>query len=280
MAKLTNAKPPIRLLLIGESGVGKTTSLACLADLYEIGVIDIDCGMEPLVVKAFSKGYENNIRYVTVPKGSKSSDKSFKTFSSHGFNAFVKALKSFDSEDKDPWGPPSGWGMGRILVIDSLSALGSIVMAAQLEEELNERKTKGGASSDQIYLRSYQYAGLTLEMLVAEINNSVGCHVVYLAHPRQETAADGTVSIKKSARTVGAKTGEMFPAWVNHCCTLSTKVKNETVSGRVVKTFARLWQFAPTQEYPFLKTPASMSGLPGTIEGDEGIRVLFELMRK
>lgn len=114
------ASTVVKLLLIGDSGTGKTGSVASLVKAgYAIRVLDMDNGWEALgaairrtcpdrlgsvEVESFRDQYVSS-PFGPVIKGAP--------------QAFVKAIKLLDKWND--FGPPATWGPGAVLVLDSLT---------------------------------------------------------------------------------------------------------------------------------------------------------------
>lgn len=174
------AKDPLKLLLIGDSGTGKTGALASLANAgYELFILDLDNGTDILnfVVK---DEFKKNVHVETLTdtgkmSGSGTSQKIIKL----NPQAFPKALALLqrwkDSETGEDFGAVSSWGTSRILVVDSLSFLG---MAA-----LDYVLAKNGRGGEQPFQADWGEAMRMLEQTLQIIySTEIKCHVVMNSH--------------------------------------------------------------------------------------------------
>jgi len=174
------AKDPLKLLLIGDSGTGKTGALASLANAgFELFILDLDNGTDILnfVVK---DEFKKNVHIETLTdtgkmSGSGSNQKIVKL----NPQAFPKALALLqrwkDSESGEDFGPVSAFGPNRILVVDSLSFLG---MAA-----LDYVLAKNGRGGEQPFQADWGEAMRMLEQTLQIIySTEIKCHVVMNSH--------------------------------------------------------------------------------------------------
>lgn len=174
------AKDPLKLLLIGDSGTGKTGALASLANAgFELFILDLDNGTDILnfVVK---DEFKKNVHIETLTdtgkmSGSGSNQKIIKL----NPQAFPKALsllqKWKDSETGEDFGPVSSWSTNRVLVVDSLSFLG---MAA-----LDYVLAKNGRGGEQPFQADWGEAMRMLEQTLQIIySTEIKCHVVMNSH--------------------------------------------------------------------------------------------------
>lgn len=170
------------MLLIGESGSGKTGSLASLAQAgYELAIIDFDSGIDILAKllhnnkDAMSRvHFENcsdelqNVGGDILPKGVP--------------KGFAKALKLMTKWDEkagasDDLGRPSEWGRNKILVLDSLTHMGNCAM--RRVQALNSHSGKNPTQPE--WGAAQQDIEAVLALLYGE---SFQCHVIVISHIR------------------------------------------------------------------------------------------------
>lgn len=182
MANLTSKKEkdPLKVLVIGDSGTGKTGALAALANAgYELFILDLDNGTDILNFVVQDK-YKNKVHIETLTdtgkmSGSGTNQKIIKL----NPQAFPKALsllqKWKDSETGEDFGPVSSWSTNRVLVVDSLSFLG---MAA-----LDYVLAKNGRGGEQPFQADWGEAMRMLEQTLQIIySTEIKCHVVMNSH--------------------------------------------------------------------------------------------------
>src|SRR4051794_20704408 len=112
-----------KLLLIGDSGSGKTGALTSLvASGYKLRIWDFDNGLDPLVqhVRRSAVDKLGNIEYNTLRDRKKSSP--IGPVIDGPPKAFINSLQLFDKWSDGS--KPSEWGKDYIAVIDSLTFMG------------------------------------------------------------------------------------------------------------------------------------------------------------
>lgn len=128
MAKLSEHQSGkyTKLLFIGDSGTGKTGSLASLVPDYDLRILDLDNGLD--ILKAYVKRDHperlDSIDFETIR------DK----YKANGFGAVVDKPSAFVNAAKllTKWPDdsiPSEWGEKTIFVLDSLTTLGNAALA-------------------------------------------------------------------------------------------------------------------------------------------------------
>jgi len=112
----------VKLLYMGDSGTGKTTSLTSLVEVgYHLRVLDFDNLLDPLIQMARRKSDNllNSIHYMTFR------DK-FRTTPNGPIidgvpTAYIGSMKAIDLWEDGT--VPSSWGPDHILVVDSLTTM-------------------------------------------------------------------------------------------------------------------------------------------------------------
>jgi hypothetical protein len=216
MSDLSSA-PPVRGLIVGDSGTGKTGSLASLALAgYNLWIADFDNGMEILRNAIRTKNPEALARvdfetcrdeYTTagpyaIPKSAK---------------AWPKGLLFLEKAFKQKLGPKD------IVVVDSLSFAAKAAMVYTLH--LNNRLQAAPYQSD------WGEAQRLVEGLVAMLCQDAECHVLCTAHIAQtggkriETLGKGKDAervlidegpIKKLPSMIGKAINPIIPRYFNH----------------------------------------------------------------
>ena len=174
----------IKLLLLGDSKAGKTTSLASLtAAGYNLRILDLDNLLGPLAGRIRSTGSDlTTVEYRSIRDTYKSSDRG--TILDGKPKAWINALKMLDNwrytddhtGDLIDLGPPRTWDPDCILVIDSLSRLCDA--AYNFHEDV-----AAGKDGRMIYGNAQDYvekvlAGLTSDTYTCNV--IVVCHGVYM----------------------------------------------------------------------------------------------------
>lgn len=178
MAKLTGADSA-KIIMVGNSGAGKTGALAALAKAgYKVNILDFDNGTEILyhMLKddpkaldrvdiekcqdSFKMGINKSIQWVTP------------------LTAFPNALKCLTEWPGQ--GKPSDWGTDTVLVLDTLTFLGESIMRYVLAAN-----NKLGVSTDPKAGASEPNWGSAIglqEDFLAMLTSNLKCHVIVMAH--------------------------------------------------------------------------------------------------
>lgn len=182
---------PAKIIVIGDSGTGKTGALASLVDMgYELFILDFDNGTDILgqLIKDPKKRERVHVETLT-DTGKISGFGLQQKIAKMNPQAFPKALgllnKWVDSETKVDYGPVSSWTTERILVVDSLSFFG---MAA-----LDYVLARNGRATEQPWQSDWGEAMRMLEQALQIIYSSeVKCNVVMNSHVEYVTVEGQT----------------------------------------------------------------------------------------
>jgi len=172
----------VKLLYIGDSGTGKTTSLTSLVEAgYNLRVLDFDNLLDPLVqmVRRSAPTALDRIHYMTFR------DK-FRTTPNGPIidgvpTAYIGSMKAIDLWEDGT--TPSSWGPKHILVVDSLTTMSrsaywwakGLLGAATFAEGVPIR----GVRPEQFYHTAQQALMNTIAYVTAE---SFGANVIVIAH--------------------------------------------------------------------------------------------------
>lgn len=206
-----------KLLLIGDSGSGKTGSLTSLVkDGYRLRILDFDMGVETLVQYVRKECPENldNVDSIALRDKVKATE-------GLGFildgppKAFITATRLVDRwKYKNPdgsetdLGKPNEWGPESILVLDSLSFMSDAAMF--YAEPLTVRGKDGKTDSRMIYFQAQQ----AIESFIGYITSeSFATNVIVTAHIRYTAMPDG--SLKGQPNAAGSALGPIIPRYFN-----------------------------------------------------------------
>ena len=229
----------VKVLLIGDSGTGKTGSLASLVKHgYHVHVLDFDnkiaSGILPILVARDCPDSLANVDYEPLRDRLKSSP--LGPVPDGPATAFTKGLALLDR-----WSDgtvPAAWGPGHVLVVDSLTFLSDAAF------NWAKSMTPGSKAPRQWFYSAQQAIEGTVAMLTADTFNT---NVVVISHVNWQSRPDGTM--KGFPGTVGSALGPTIPAYFENMA------QCQIVNGK------RSIQTAPTALLD-LKNPAAFRMLP------------------
>lgn len=204
MAPLTKAisKSPIKMLLIGESGSGKTGALASLAAAgFNLRILDIDKGSEILLnlltqsdsiyVKKDPLCAER-VDIVQVSDPMRNINGVLAAQDSIGWPKAMKLLENW-SDGETQLGKITSWGLQDVLVIDSLTGLSKLAynfylkMNGKLGQQLSGYESQRAIGSTQGYIK---------DLLDLLYNDAVGCNIIVISHITAVSEAGGMPQVE------------------------------------------------------------------------------------
>lgn len=245
----------IKLMLIGNSGAGKTGALTSLVEAgYKLRILDMDSGLDALMshVHAADPKLLEKIEYVSYRNRMKMTARgSVVAGKADAYPNAMKALESWPDDESDP----AEWGHDTIFVLDSLTAAGRA--AYQWAVAMNPT-TKDPR-------QWYKTAQDLLEDLVANLcGEEFRTHVIIISHINYQ---ENEAGINKGfVSAVGSALGPKLPRYVNTL--LMAEVKG---SGKNMK---RLIRTVPTSLIE-LKNPSPMK-LEDEYDLPTGLAKVFE----
>lgn len=218
---------PIKTMLIGEPGAGKTGSLASLvASGYNLRIIDTDKGVRTLrslltdprypyadLIKAKGIDLQQAVRYVPIDtsmelrtvtvkgaNGKTTSDTLLSPKNAHAWIKMVNLLQHWKDDELD-LGSVTTWGLNDILVFDSFSTLAKC--AYYFSQSMNGRL--GARDQGFDYQRDIGEAQSQLTRLLELLYDSnVGCHVIVITHITWVDETRGVAGRPQTGETVVA----------------------------------------------------------------------------
>jgi len=219
----------VKLLLMGNSGVGKTGALASLAAAgYRLFVCDFDNGLDILTDPTIlSPEFRKNVFYRSLQ------DKPLKTSGrliarATAWQEFTKTLGDWREEvDGKPvsLGNITTWGPMDVLVVDSLTFASDRAMddALQLGGRLGQRPQiqDYGAAMDSIQA--------TLELLYGETTT---CNIVCTAH-LQFLNEESSGARKAFPNVIGQRLAPKVPRYFNNMVLLEKTTVGNTITRKI-----------------------------------------------
>lgn len=183
----------VKMLLIGDSGSGKTGALASLAAAgYNLRIIDLDNGLDILknyLTDPASPYYKanpdagKNVRFVTLTEKMKNLGGRIVPASATVWSKTIGLLDNWTEKEEDgqeiKLGPISKWTPQDVLVIDSLSFLSTAALhfGLQLQGALMATRTQNEARRDVGTAQN-----LLRDILAMLFDSSVKCNVIVISH--------------------------------------------------------------------------------------------------
>jgi hypothetical protein len=200
----------VKLLLIGDSGTGKTGSLASLVKAgYQVYLLDMDMGWESLA---------SAVRHTCPDRLSAVEVESFRDvyrsspagpILDGAPKAFIRALSLLDK-----WGDssPKGWGPQHVLVLDSLTFFSDAAFnwANSINPSAKDKRQIYGAAQDAIE-----------HVLALLTGKDFNTNVIVTAHIRYIDLPDGTKRGYPTA--VGAALSPTIPRYFNSVAQCQTQ---------------------------------------------------------
>ncbi len=204
---------PIKMLLIGDSGSGKTGALVSLAKAgYKLRIQDYDDGLEILAQKLKGSEFAKAVEYVTLKDNLKSvgSGTVAKIIPVGQPLAFSNGLSLLDKWQPpiatSDLGSPSSWGMDTILIIDSLTFMSQCAMRRVL--------SMGGRAGEQPQIQDWGQAMSNIEDTLSILySDTIKCHVIITSHIVYIETTDG--QNKGYPSTLGNKLPPKVGRWFN-----------------------------------------------------------------
>lgn len=200
-----SSSTPVKLLLMGDSGTGKTGSLISLVKAgYQLRILDADnklvTGILPHLVRDQCPDKMKNIQYEVVRNKWKASDQG-PTLGGVA-PAFAKMVKLLDK-----WSDgsrPSDWGLDTICVVDSLS------FVADAAFEYAQSMNPGAKEPRQWFYSAQQLVENLLAMLTAE---SFATHLIVITHVVWVERPDG---LRGYPNSIGKALAPTLPSYFDN----------------------------------------------------------------
>lgn len=276
MSKLSDleTRQPVKMLLIGDSGTGKTGSLAALAQAgYKLRILDYDKGVQPIyeaLKKANRLDAMDNVYFQTM------SDK----MQVVGANVIPRGVPTAISEGLkmlEYWGPksckgaddlgaPYKWGLDCVLVIDSLTHLCNAAM--RYVQTANGNAGKNPTQPE--WGNAQRIVEQMLELLHSEEFNTnviVTSHVTYIQSDNT-LDDDGNPSgpVKGLPTALGRALPPKIPSYFNIMLGVEVRGTGAFAKRKIVTV--------PSGNIP-IKNPI-LSGIPAELPLETGLATYFD----
>lgn len=284
---------PVRMLLVGYPGAGKTGSLAALANAgYKLRIIDFDGNPESLLQYTKPEFLPNiDILSFEDPLGDVGDYIGVKSLP-RAFTDSVRALQRWKYEDPEgtvvdektgkrytDLGPHTEWGPDTVLVLDGLTGQGKAAMRrAQALANKTPRNTTqavwGLAMSDQ-------------EAVTEQITSSrLRHHTIAISHlkmigPQDYTAADGDLTKELKARAAEIVPTRLWPSALGRQLPQSIAghypVVVEIAARAKGNTMRRTFSVYPREDLD-LKLPAKGGAVFSDLPVETGLLEIFKAL--
>ena len=212
----------VKLLLLGETGAGKTGALGTLAAAgYRLFIADFDNGLDILRdPKVLDPKFQDKVFFKTFYDKTQILGGNIVP-SATGYTDFGKAMGKW-LEGTEDLGGIYTWGPKDVFVIDSLTFLGNMIMNYVLQ--------LAGRSGQKPQLQDFGTAVDTQEAIIETLYNpAVKCNVVVTAHiQRQEDQSAGNI-VKGFPSAIGKK----LPPKIGRYFNSMVQIKKSGMGGAV-----------------------------------------------
>ena len=258
MAKLSthHAGKFVKLLLIGDSGTGKTGALTSLVkDGYKLRVIDMDNGLDSLRqwVAHDCKDKIDNVDFITLRDQMRVTSAGPMVTA----KAYIQALKYMS--EWDDGSKPSEDGEKSVFVLDSLTTLGKACFEWAKSQQPSAKDPR------QWYFAAQQSLENVIAMLTSE---AFATNVIVISHINYKEIQEGIHKGYPSA--VGSAMGPTLPKYFNTM--LQVEVQG---SGKNTKRLIRTIPSAVID----LKNPAPFK-MEGAYDISDGMALIFKQLKE
>ena len=260
-----------KMLVIGDSGGGKTGALASLAKAgYKLRILDCDNALDVLanLLRDDAKALAN-VHYITITEDIKAVGGAARITQARAWTRAMNCLSTWE----DNLGSPSEWGPDTILVIDSLTFLCRYAMnhVLALNNRLNTQPWMSDWGQAQALITSL------LGMLYSagfKSNVIVNCHITYIGREVESLDDKGQVvsreeDIKGYPMSLGRALSPQIGSYFNHALLARSQGQGPA---------AKRYLYTNTQGVVELKTAA-----PGKVKAqypiETGLAEYFETIR-
>lgn len=201
-----------KLLMIGDSGTGKTCALASLIKAgYHVGFLDLDNKLaSSFLPKLLTPEEQKRVRVMAFRDKEKMGPNGPMPIKARAFRDAMDAIDKWDDGTD-----PAAWGPGHIFVLDSLTFLGKA--AYNWAQAMNPTY-----KNPQLWYGDAQKA---CETVLAQLtSDSFQTHVIVISHIKWTEREDG--STKGYPTAIGKALGPTIPSYFNTMISTESRSSN------------------------------------------------------
>lgn len=252
---------PLKILLIGDSGNGKTGALASLALAgHNLRIQDYDNGLESLFQQLKSSPEAlSRVKYESLQDPLKSiGGKIFPIGQPTAFSRGLALLDTWKTADED-LGPPAKWDRNTILVLDSLTMMSNAAMRRAL--------SLVGRSGDQPQIQDWGLAMSNIEDTLGLLySDAFQCHVIVISHITYIGNEEGGQAPVGYPNTLGNKLPPKVGRYFNTVLGME-----KTIAGGLAKRTIR------TQSLRNVSIKCPIPGIAAELPIESGLATLFKM---
>lgn len=256
------SSPVSKIMLLGDSGSGKTGALACLANAgYKLRILDFDNGLDILHSYLTPEGVKN-INYVTLTDSLQGSPAGpVPAGMPTAFSRAVTLLNHWKTPEED-LGPLSSWTPEHVLVIDSITFMS--------DRCLDWVCALNGRLGQHPQIQDYGVAADKIEKVFEILYSpSIKCNVIGITHITY-MGGTGLDDGRGYPMAIGKKLPPKLPRYFN------TVVRAKTLgAGAGAKR-----SIIVTPEYNIDLKSTVPKALPNELPLESGLLTIFEAVKK
>lgn len=260
----TAPQPPVKLLILGDSGSGKTGLLASLAEAgYRLHILDFDLGTNPVLFNFTRPAAHANIIFEPLRDDVSMEGNFMKVKAANAFRRGMSLLDDWiDSETKEKFGAPATFGPNAVVVIDSLSFMAKAALNFVVLKNGHTGKITQPDWGEAQNLVSGCLQKLTAQTFAT--NLIVMTHINWLEQPVGDPGEERFVVFKGAPSSIGKALNDEIPKYFN----TMLGVRRLGTSGKIYTNPSNMIEY----KFP---VPGAKADYPSK----SGLREIFKLLR-